>query len=591
MIRKIYASDKRFKEVIFEKGLNIILADRSEESSNKDTRNGAGKTSLINIIHFCLGGELKKLDLPIDDIKKWYFYIELDLCGKTILARRGIENHKIITVSDDAEVLPIAPSTDKESGDLIYNNEDWKKLLGICLFNLNDNRTCKYTPSFRSLISYFIRRGVEAYSSPFWYIGRQRTSDWQIHNAFLLGLNWSLASSAQEIRDKEEVLSALLSAIKVGLTPSQGELEADRVRLERKIYFEGSALNSFKVHPQYDELQKKSDTMTEIIHKISDHILILQKKLSRYEDSVSSEKVPSTSSVEKLYAQAGLIFSDTIKKSLDEAKIFHETVIKNRKSFLNAEISQIKNQITKLNNELEKYINDRAELMQLLKTHGALEEFSKLQNNITQETALLENIKIKLSEKKEFLQKKNELKAKKFEFETNLQRDYDESKPNWEKAIALFNENSLALYDEPGNLIINTSNTGYKFDVEIQKSTSEGIGKMKIFCYDLMLVELMASKGLINFLVHDSTIYDGVDSRQRAHALSYAHKKGLEDNFQYICSFNSDMIPYEDFEEDFDIKQFVRLRLGDQQPSDSLFGFHFELKNKKLLQHSIEPHF
>ena len=47
MIKKIYASDKRFKAVEFRKGLNIILAERTEGSGEKDTRNGAGKTTLL----------------------------------------------------------------------------------------------------------------------------------------------------------------------------------------------------------------------------------------------------------------------------------------------------------------------------------------------------------------------------------------------------------------------------------------------------------------------------------------------------------------------------------------------------------------
>ena len=151
---------------------------------------------------------------------------------------------------------------------------------------------------------------------------------------------------------------------------------------------------------------------------------------------------------------------------------------------------------------------------------------------------------------------------------------------NREEAVTLFNECSLALYNEPGNLIINTSDKGYEFDVEIQRSGSEGVGKMKIFSYDMTSVELSTEKGGIDFLIHDSTIFDGVDARQRAHALQYAQKRSDEHNFQYICAINSDMIPYEDFEDGFELSKFIRLTLGDRSPSDSLMGFHFELKRR-----------
>ena len=96
-----------------------------------------------------------------------------------------------------------------------------------------------------------------------------------------------------------------------------------------------------------------------------------------------------------------------------------------------------------------------------------------------------------------------------------------------------------------------------------------------------MLVELMEQRSCrINFLFHDSTLYDSVDSRQRALALLHASKKANADGFQYICALNSDMVPYGDLGKDFDINQYVRLRLKDQNPSDSLLGFHFELEKK-----------
>lgn len=581
MIYKIYASDKRFKSVVFDTGLNIVIAERSEDSGNKDTRNGAGKTTLINIVHFCFGADLYKLDLPVEEIKDWSFYIELDLFGKRITAKRGIEKPNIIFVGNEANNFVIAPIKDEDSGEWFYRNDDWKKLLGLSLFGLRENVKPKYSPSFRSLFSYFVRKGVDAYTKPFLHFRNQKTFDWQISNAYLLGLNWVLASEAQDIRDQEQAIKALHSAMKAGLVATQGELEAERVRLEKKIAEENKALETFKVHPQYKELQDRANHLTNTIHQLSNQTLILRRKLSRYEESVSSEKAPSHESVEKLYAEAGIHFSDNLKKTLDEAKVFHATVVRNRKKFLEVEVTEIKNQITANDVLLKKTTDERASIMQLLKTHGALEEFSLLQEKIIQERELLEKTKIKLSEMKELSAKKKTIKAHKLELETKLQRDYEESRPHWEKAVTLFNENSLALYDEPGDLIINTTENGYEFDVEIKKSTSEGVSKMKIFCYDLMMVERFSQRNRIDFFFHDSTIYDGVDSRQRAHALLQASKRAQEGNFQYICALNSDMIPYEDFEEGFDIKNYIRLTLGDQEPADSLMGFHFELKKKQ----------
>ncbi len=236
---------------------------------------------------------------------------------------------------------------------------------------------------------------------------------------------------------------------------------------------------------------------------------------------------------------------------------------------------EIKNQISQNDQVIETEMTNRANLMSVLNTHGALEEFTILQEHLLEKKSKLENICQRIADLQEMSVRKKEIKAEKIELETKLQRDYELSKPEWEKAVAEFNENSKALYNESGNLIINVSEDGYSFRVEIPRSSSEGVGKMKIFCYDLMLVDLFAKRNMINFLIHDSTIFDGVDSRQTAHALEHAQLKALQTGFQYICAFNSDMLPLNDFNSNFDLNSFVRITFKDQDPKDSLMGFRF----------------
>ncbi len=583
MIYRIFANDKRFKPIQFELGLNIIKADKQPESGKKDSRNGLGKTTLINIVHLCLGSDLDEKLLPVDDIKDWVFFIEMDLFGKKIIASRAISNPKVVTIEGDYKNFPITPEkiSEKECGS--YKLEDWKTLLGRDLFGLNDgsapkgDKDTKYIPSFRNLISYFIRRGIDAYSKPFHYFRAQPTWSVEVHNALLLGLNWKYASEAQEIKDKNEAISSLNKAVKMGIVSSQGELEAERVRLEKEVSQERDAISSFNVHPQYQEIQKESNSITKNIHDLSNDNLMLSRKLERYEDSIKSERAPETTVVEKLYEEAGIHFADQLKKTLEEAKEFHSKVVHNRKHFLEAEISKIKHEISANDKEVKNLSEKRSKLMNILQTHGALNEFTLLQERLTEKKGKLETIKARISDIKEMSERKNEIKIQKIELEAKIRRDYEICRSEWENAVNLFNENSQALYNQPGDLIINVSaKNGYDFDVIIQKSNSEGVGKMKIFCYDLMLVEIFAKKGRINFLFHDSTIFDGVDSRQTALALEHAHKKALINKFQYICTFNSDMIPdAENFNANFSIDKFVRLELHDKDPKGSLLGFSF----------------
>lgn len=573
MIHKIYASDNRFKTIEFQAGLNVILADKKQESGEKDSRNGLGKTSLINIMHFCFGSDINKKLLPIDQIEDWTFFIELDLFQEKIIASRSIKNPNIIKVQGNISAFPIV--AEKEQSEHFYKNTEWKKLLGICFFDLPSDMDKKYAPTFRNLISYFLRSGIDAYSSPFSYFRGQPAWNTQVNNAYLLGLNWEHAVTAQKIKDKATAIKSLNAAVKLAIIPSQGDLEAERVRLQVEIDRDKIALAEFKVHHQYDQIQKEVNLLTQIIHEGTNTSLVLHRKLERYEASIQSEQAPDVSSVELLYKEAGLHFGENIKKTLADAKIFHSTITHNRANFLKVETEQIKNQISINNNNIEINTNKRADLMIVLKTHGALEEFNLLQNLLSEKKTRLENIKLKIIDIQQISIQRTQIKAERIELEKKLQRDYEQLRLEWEKAISGFNENSISLYNECGNLIINVSENGYSFDVEIPRSNSEGVGKMKIFCYDLMLVDLMSAQNKLNFLVHDSTIFDGVDSRQIAHALELAHKKAVENNFQYICTFNSDMLPENNFSKGFNIHNFVRLTLKDHDPKDSLLGFRF----------------
>ena len=131
--------------------------------------------------------------------------------------------------------------------------------------------------------------------------------------------------------------------------------------------------------------------------------------------------------------------------------------------------------------------------------------------------------------------------------------------------------------------MVNVSDTGFEFDVHIHRSTSGGVENMKIFCYDLMLAQLWSGRPQApGFLVHDSIIFDGVDERQRALALQMAAKESETFGFQYICTMNSDAVPWAEFGKDFDLNEYVRLRLSDKDESSCLTGFRFEVDQKEV---------
>ena len=94
--------------------------------------------------------------------------------------------------------LPEIPQ--KEGDKYYFKLKDWRNLLGVYLFDLAESET-KFPPTFRSLISYFIRKQAESYNEPIEHHKKQQNWNIQVNTAFLLGLNYEHASSFQILKE------------------------------------------------------------------------------------------------------------------------------------------------------------------------------------------------------------------------------------------------------------------------------------------------------------------------------------------------------------------------------------------------------
>lgn len=582
MIKSVRCSSTTFKPITFTKGFNVILADRISESTDKDSRNGLGKTTLLEIIHFCLGAGTKpNAGLRIEQLQDWTFFLDLTLGGKDVTISRNTTDFGRVFVEGDFAGWPISPERDDTGQKFFLKINDWNLILGKLMFGLPVVTNKKYAPTFRSLISYFIRHG-HAFEDPFKHYPQQATWDIQVNNAYLLGLNWEYASDFQLLKDQKATIDNLETASKEGILPlylgSQGELEAEKIRFEEQIKKADVQLSTFRVHPQYLDLQEKAASITDEIHEITNKLIINKKIFQKYQENLVEENDVSVQQVKKIYSDAGLIFPNNLLTSLDNTLEFHKTIVSNRKTYLTSELDRLTRRIEHDKQEIERLSDERAKLFQILKTHGALEEYTLLQKRVLDLKQQIDTIKGRIEIIKKIDQGKSTLKIQREELLQKSRQDLEERETQKKDAIRLFNQNSEYLYANPGILSIDVKDTGYKLAVEIQRSRSQGIGNMKIFCYDLMLIQnLSHAECSPDFLIHDSMIFDGVDERQVAKAMELAYQESETGDFQYICALNSDIIPYGDFSDGFKIKfdQSVRVTFTDATDDGGLLGLRF----------------
>lgn len=586
MIHCVSSSDPRFRTVYLSAGLNIVLAERTDGSSDKDSRNGLGKTSLIEIIHFCLGSSFtKKHRLAHPELRRFTYSIEIDLGPHRFTVSRCPEEHGTIVLKGPLTQLPAETTPHKKNGQPTLTVAKWNDVLGRLLFALGDAELSQnFAPSFRSLIGYFVRRGAHAFSQPFEHFAKQAEWDKQVNTALLLQLDWRHPFRWHELREKKKLIDQIKSLAKDGIaipgistTDRVGDLEAARVNLEEKNRREAAELAEFKVLPQYRDLETEASELTAQLHELSNQNVSDRELLGYYDASLRDETPAPTQDVERLYAEAGVVLPSFVTQRLADVQHFHTRLIENRRSFLSEARQRLSAQIAEREADAKALSERRAVLMSLLQTHGALEEYTKLQRRHLQTVGQVEDLRRRIEALRKFEQGNVALKAERAILEVEANRDFNEHRTVLEKELTLFNEHSLALYDSPGRLIIEPkAGTGYTLDYRIERKGSEAVGHMVVFCYDLMVARTWAARSQSpGFLIHDTTLFDGADERQFTQALYLAHTTSQSESFQYLCCLNSDRIPEGGFPEGFDWHAFVKLTLQDGAEDGGLFGFRF----------------
>lgn len=587
-IRYVTCNHPGFRRVDFRPGFNLVLAEISRPLDavdapfdEKKTRNGVGKTFLLTIIDFCLGstgGSSEHLKHPfVADLR---FTIGIRILGKDLSVTRSMASPNVVEVQGDFTDWPIQPSWKDKQNCYELRLKEWRALLGLFLFGLPiEESPLKYTPTFRALLSFFLRLGKDAYTSPFETFRKMNAWQVQVYNSFLLGLDWAIPAEWQVVKEdlkRTDTIVKGLGGLLDDKFGSQGKLEAQTVQLQSQVKKTEAELAAFRVHDQYRDIETEANEITAKIQSLSNENAVDARLLEAYQASIQEETPADSAMVSRMYQQAGIDLGELVRRRLDEVVAFHTQVTRNRREYLEKEIRRLRTAISNRDRDTSHLDIDRARLLEILNSYGALEEYSALQARLSRLRGEFERVKTRSDELRELQEKQSELKLKQAELENAALADYRERRSVLDEAVELFNASAESLYSTAGSLVINVTPNGYRFDAIIEREGSEGIGNMKIFCYDLMLAQLWQAREIQpGFLCHDSTLFGDVDERQTASALRLAAQVADSTGLQYICCLNSDQVPDEELLHGWNLREHVAITLSDDREEDFLFGKEF----------------
>lgn len=590
MIVSIESSLKTFKVVMFRSGLNVLLSDRNADSTDKQTRNSAGKTSLVEIIHFLLGADCEKDSLfRLDDLAEHTFQGTFRIDGELMtVARTGSDPSKIFLISGGEERKDIPRKLDKASERFYVSNVNWRVFLGHAMFGLPaDERGTlfdeSFTPTFRSMFSYFARRrNSGGFISPERQAEKQQRWDWQVNLSYLFGLDWQIPFDFSKIRAREKTLEELKKAVKVGALGSVigtvAELRPQVTIAEAKASKLRQSLEQFEVLDSYKSLSKRAGQIKTEMQTLTRQAVTLNETLDHLQDALQSERPPQRSDIQQLYAAAGIELPGVALRRFDDVSSFYESVVANRRVHLEHEISDVRCRIADVEAGLSRLDEERSNILRTLQGRGALDDFLAMQRDLANVEANAASLRERFKAAEALEGESTKLDIDRAELKRKLQEDHQVRKMALDEAILIIADAIAELYDDrTGRFVVEATENGPEFRISIEGDRGGGIANMEIFCFDLALMLLVTKRyGGPGFLIHDSHLFDGVDERQVAGALRLGKKISESLRQQYIVTMNSDIFDRLPAEESNKLGAAVLdTRLSDRTEDGGLFGFRF----------------
>lgn len=563
-LKKLGSDDPRFKILVFHDGMNLVLAEKTQESSDTDSRNGAGKTSIVRLLRYLLGGNRDSWIKSLADYIEEPFWADVEgLYGPIRIERK-------------------AGSTSVSVGTWAYSSEEWKRQSGKVLFGWDEQHE---KPTAQQLFAQLLRTD---FNSPTKTDPHEADLDVGTRVAYLMGLsNETLGKPAKAANFKKDK-KALTKAMRHGIFGSMGigkaECEAQLFKLEGELQKKRAALAEFRVDESYTEHQQTADRLSSEIASLNTENVVLSRRKRDLTDAVQSEALSEPDAkaalgrLKRLYAEVGVVMADAALKPFEDVVEFHKSVSDNRRYFLKDELDRVSKAIQDNEVKIRELDDERSRILRLLEKSMALEAFSEAQQDCNEVAARIERLRDTLADYERLEDMDSSLKMMEVEAKDAMRLGLKENSASVKLAAQMYADLCSEIYaDRAGSLLIEVNDAGVmKVTPKIDGDASKGINEVSIFLFDLVCVIVGMKNGAIpGILVHDSQLFDSMDDRQLASCLSIGARLSEQYGFQYIVTLNTDRLDAAE-QNGFDRSDYpIPTVLNDKGETGGLFGFRF----------------
>jgi uncharacterized protein YydD (DUF2326 family) len=545
-INRIYSEDDIFNEIVFNDGVNIILGEKSDESTVKGRKtNGVGKSMSIEFLDFCFLSDYEKSRikripqelLPAESL----VILDLDIGTDAVTIKRNRKNHD----------KPLIVRNGKQTSfDRLQDARDY--LSELFFVKLDGNNI----PSFRNLFSILMRDERSEFTDILKChdLGNRIPEDLTSH-LYLLGFSLDAYKKSLKTIKEIENITTVISKNKKELTDNGKkkvvDVRAELNSLDDELEKMEAAIESFRSNEAFDSMESELLELETLLEQLRKKQKALRYDYDKIKKMPKPEEVDDTE-IELVYNQFKNDLGSVIVKSLNEVMGFKNRVEEFQRMLVNQKARELEEQLKDISERIRILDDLYSEKMKIIDKKGVLKNLKASLKIYESKKDSCANIKFLFEQYERNEKTKKALRLRKTQEIMEIDSQIEENKNYMDDFTnTLLEIHEAIMGNKECSFTIQTvdkasSKRPADISMRIFDDGSHSVDRTKVFIYDMaLLFNINTRKRHPLFLVHDN-IFD-VDQDTLVQCLNYLSKQEEKfQDFQYILTLNRDKIENEE---------------------------------------------
>ncbi|MEF3087882.1 DUF2326 domain-containing protein [Bacillus altitudinis] len=544
---KIESRDKVIREIPFHLGTNLIV-DETQNENDIETGNNIGKTTVLALIDYCLGGDPEQIykdpesNKVIDFVKDYLVNKEILI---TLKLKRDLLDEKSKEITIERNFLQRNKKIMKINGENLTKNKgkDFEEKLSALIIGERENNK----PGIRQIFAHNIRYKDERINNTLKVLNRYSTNvEYETLYLYMFGLP---VSDRTHFMKKLKIEQNFKARLEKKQAKPELELQIDIVKDNIKNLEEQK--RNLNINEKYEEELQELNDIKYRISKISSKIseLSLRKELLKETEHELKQDISDVDldALKELYSVAKKSVIG-IQKTYEQLIEYHNNMIIEKIRYITQDLPNLELEIERYNQNLEKELASEKYLINKLSSSDTFSDLESIISDLTnnhQKLGELENSLSQIETSEANINKINDdialLDGNRFtaEFQEVLLKQLM-------KFNKYFKEVSKELYGEEYGITFSvkedrkTKQKYYGFEC-FNLNISSGKKQGEILCFDIAYILFARNEGIPNldFILNDKK--ELMHGNQLLKVNDFAWKNDI----QLIFSILKDKIPEE----------------------------------------------